>query len=654
MGKYDLSILIPGRNEMFMGLTVQDILDNTSDRTEVICIIDGEGNIEDIPQHERVTVIYLQKSIGQRAATNMAARLSKAKYLCKTDAHCAFDKGFDEILMNDMQDDWTVVPAMRNLHAFDWVCEKGHRRYQGPSGPCLECNAPTKMDVLWFPKSSPRSRSYCFDSEPHFQYFNDYTKRSEFKEAGDLTYSMSLQGSFFMCTRKKYWELDISSESQFGSWGSQGIEAACKTWLTGGKVVCNNKTWYAHLFRTQGGDFSFPYQQDHSKALKNRAVAKDVFFKSQWKKQIYPLSMLLEKFWPINCSGRGWSEGEYVNQKIRELKTKRAGVVSIENRVNGKYYIVGCDSIHDKCIVEESLLKENKHPNRELQEDWNTHNSGDFWWHVERFCRRDQVPHYEAQYKQKAADGKLCHPKINWDAPKTKGILYYTDGELDENIAKPVRDNLKKAGLPITAVSLKPIDFGDKNIHLPLERGPLAMAKQILAGLEAMAEDVVYFAEHDCLYSPHCFTFIPPSKDVYYYNLNCWKLHTEKGYALKVDDCRQLSGLCAYRETLINHYKERVRRLEQGDPVRAMGFEPGTHNRQERVDDLKSDTWVSAEPMIDIRHSANLTKNRWRKEEFRNQKYTEGWTESRLIPFWGDTEKLSNLLTKHNELQPTT
>src|SRR3990167_7437010 len=135
----DLSILIPSRNEMFISRTIENILANIEANTEVIAVLDGAWADPPIPQNDRVNVIYVPESIGQRAATNMAARLSKAKYLMKCDAHCAFDKGFDIKMMKEMHDDWTMAPLMKNLHAFDWVCPDGHRRYQGPSGPCLEC-----------------------------------------------------------------------------------------------------------------------------------------------------------------------------------------------------------------------------------------------------------------------------------------------------------------------------------------------------------------------------------------------------------------------------------------------------------------------------------------------------------------------------------
>ena len=119
-----------------------------------------------------------------------------------------------------------------------------------------------KRKMLWIGKTNPQSTSYCFDSTPHFQYFNEWKKNPTYKkdqkEKG-LTETMSLQGSCWMLTRDKFWELNISEE-QFGGWGSQGIEVAIKTWLSGGQVLVNHKTWYAHMFRTQGGDFGFPYQ----------------------------------------------------------------------------------------------------------------------------------------------------------------------------------------------------------------------------------------------------------------------------------------------------------------------------------------------------------------------------------------------------------
>jgi glycosyltransferase involved in cell wall biosynthesis len=305
-----LSIIIPARNEMFLGKTIEDLLKNIEGKTEIIVVLDGYNTpIPQIPNDKRVIILGYHESIGQREATNQAVKLSKSKYIMKVDAHCAFDKGFDVKMMREMRDDWTMVPVMRNLHVFNWICPDGHSRYQSPSGVCRECGKETKMDVVWIAKTNPQSTSYCFDSEPHFQYFNEFKKRPEGR--GEITETMSLQGSCFMCTREKYLELNLSDNETFGSWGSQGIEVACKTWLSGGRVVVNHKTWYAHMFRTQGGDFSFPYAQSGSQVERAKKQAKELFFNNKWEKQIRPLSWLLERFWPVP----GWTE-----EQLKELK----------------------------------------------------------------------------------------------------------------------------------------------------------------------------------------------------------------------------------------------------------------------------------------------------------------------------------------------
>jgi hypothetical protein len=117
-------------------------------------------------------------------------------------------------------------------------------------------------------------------------------------------------------------------------------------------------------------------------------------------------------------------------------------------------------------------------------------------------------------------------------------------------------------------------------------------------------------------------------------------------------DCKQVSGIAVYRQLALDHYRRRLdfvlaklkdlgkrtpeTEIEFNRYVRGMGFEPGTHHREERVDDSTSETWRSKYPNIDIRHDGNLSPSRWKKEQFRNQKYTEGWTEGDItsIPGW--------------------
>lgn len=520
MGK-DLSIVIPARNELFLKRTIVDILSNIEGDTEIIVVLDGQLPLEPLPIHERLKVVYYQESVGQRGAINQGVRLSQAKFIMKSDAHCSFDKGFDVKLMEDCEYDWTVVPKMYNLHAFDWVCDKGHRRYQGPSGDCEECGAPTHREYVWKAKSSPESTSMRFDHELRFQYWSDFKKHQE----GDLVETMSLLGACFFMHRQRFWDLDGCDEGH-GSWGQQGTEVACKAWLSGGKLICNKKTWFAHMFRTQGGDFGFPYDISGNDVQKARRYSNDFWKGNKWDKAIHNLEWLVNRFAPV--------------------------------------------------------------PD----------------WHL------------------------------------TAGAIYYTDNRHDPRILKACQKQLEKSfGGRIVSISLKPIDFAE-NIHLDLERGAQTMFKQILAGLERLDTDIVFFCESDVLYHPTHFEFVPQRSDKYYYNTNVWKVDFETGKAMRTASCQQTSGLCGYRETLLEHYRERVRRVEKDGFSRAMGFEPGTHGREERVDDIPAESWESPYPNVDIRHEKNFTETRWNKEEFRNKRYTEGWQEADSVKGWGDTKEL--------------
>lgn len=529
----DLSVTIPARNEKFLKNTIDDVLSHREADTEIIVVLDGKLADPPIPQHDRVHVIYHNQSVGQRAATNEATRLSTAKYVMKVDAHCAFDQGFDRKLIEageELGDKVIQIPKMYNLHAFSWVCTKcGETEYQGYTHPCPKCGAEMRKEMVWKPRLSRGNMFYRFDKTLHFNYWGSYKDRPEAQ--AKYPEIMSCNGSGRFMSRKLYWELGGCDENH-GSWGQEGTEWACKAWLSGGRMVANPQTWYAHMFRTQGGDFGFPYPNPGID--KARDYSRDLWFNNKWDKAIYPLSWLIEKFAPVP----------------------------------------------------------------------------------------------------------------GWDL--TKGVVYYTDNTVDETIGAKCRQQLKEAvgEAKIASVSLKPLDFGE-NITLPLERGYLTMAKQILAGLEHLDTDIVFFAEHDIIYHPSHFEFTPIDRNKIYYNQNVWQIRSTDGHCLYYT-CNKLSQLCGYRDVLIKHFQERVQKLEKAYKtlnheefnrfVRHMGFEPGTHKRVEWDFPLESDTWTSKEPNLDIRHESNLTPSRWRQDQFKNQKNCQNWQESNAVPFWGIIE----------------
>lgn len=212
-----------------------------------------------------------------------------------------------------------------------------------------------------------------------------------------------------------------------------------------------------------------------------------------------------------------------------------------------------------------------------------------------------------------------------------KGIIFYTSNILDEAIASDVRQRLLNMHLPIVCISLKPMDFG-RNIVLDLPPGITTMTKQILTGLEASTADVVFFCEHDVLYHPSHFDFTPSRKDVFYYNTNVWRWDYPKDRYITYDHLRSLSGLCVRRETALEHYRKRLKLIEERglqdtsrEPVwiRKMGHEPGKNRSP--IPEL-TEEWKSPESNIDIRHRGTITRRKCNLADFR--RLPTGWKEA--------------------------
>jgi glycosyltransferase involved in cell wall biosynthesis len=300
----ELSILIPARNEEWLKRTVEDIFEHIEGDTEVIVGLDGyiDSDVYDLRErYPNLRIICYEEARGQRAMTNKLAEMSEAKYLMKVDAHCSFSQGFDVEMMKVMEDDMTLVPSLLNLHVFDWVCECGARHEQGVEPKeCWKCKGDRfHKDVVWKLNHKPIMTDFAFDSNLIFQY-TDITKE------GDLTETMSIQGCGFMVTRDKYWELELGDQG-FKSWGQQGTEIGCKTWLSGGKVMCTKNTYMGHFFRTPTG---FPYEMKYEDIKHNQEYSRDLFLNNKWPKQVESIQWLIEKFgYPL----------DWTPEKVQEL-----------------------------------------------------------------------------------------------------------------------------------------------------------------------------------------------------------------------------------------------------------------------------------------------------------------------------------------------
>ena len=118
-----VSIIIPSRSEKYLKRTLDNIYENATGDFEVIVGFNGEP-FEDL-SYPTLTSVFMPQNIGLKPMINHLANMAKGKYIYKSDAHCAFGKGFDEILQENMQDDWIVTPRFYVLEKETWKWQDG-------------------------------------------------------------------------------------------------------------------------------------------------------------------------------------------------------------------------------------------------------------------------------------------------------------------------------------------------------------------------------------------------------------------------------------------------------------------------------------------------------------------------------------------------
>jgi len=121
-----VSIAIPSRTEKYLQKTILDILEHATGEIEILPILDGyELPEEEIVKDDRVRYLSMpfSNNMQKRQCVNMAIAQSKGDYVMSVDAHCMFDKGFDEVLVRDHQPNWVQIPRRNRLDAENWCLQ---------------------------------------------------------------------------------------------------------------------------------------------------------------------------------------------------------------------------------------------------------------------------------------------------------------------------------------------------------------------------------------------------------------------------------------------------------------------------------------------------------------------------------------------------
>lgn len=290
-----LSVLIPTRNELFLSETVDDIFKKAVGDIEVIVSLDqywpngtNTGKLPELPADNPnlLTIIHNGRRGGMRGSINAAARMARGEYLLKCDAHCMFAEGFDEVLKADCDKDWIVIPSRESLDAENWAI-----------------NPKTRIDYHYL--------CYPYDKKDAVPGMHGVIWRQKAKERLDPKYDiddlMSFQGSCWFMTRYHYWDFLGGMDSHgYGTFSQEPQEIGLKTWLGGGKIKVNKKTWYAHLHK--GKRYGRMYSVSSKGIKKGHQYAVDFWMYNQWKDRIHDIDWLVDKFAPVPTWPDDWKE----------------------------------------------------------------------------------------------------------------------------------------------------------------------------------------------------------------------------------------------------------------------------------------------------------------------------------------------------------
>lgn len=236
-----VSIIIPSRSAQWLKQTVESLLDNAEGEIEVIVVYDGrwpEPN-EMPPNDSRVIQIHhgeIHNHYGMRDSINAGMRIAKGQYVMKIDEQCSVDKGYDVKLKADCKDDSVVIPRRYRLDAEKWriTTENGDKR------------PPVDYMYVEYPYAIPFDKTQGL----HGALWN-----RPGREHILIDDTPTMQGScYFM--KKSYWDKlfpnGLESEN-YGPFTQEAQEISLKAWLSGGRVVVNKKTWYAHWHKGRAG-----------------------------------------------------------------------------------------------------------------------------------------------------------------------------------------------------------------------------------------------------------------------------------------------------------------------------------------------------------------------------------------------------------------
>lgn len=321
-----VSIIIPARNEKYENLqrTLKSIEDNATGDIEIIVGYDGpdaylafDGLSHSEEFHEKIKFIEFPSVVGIKTNINAMCAMATGKYIYKSDAHCRFSQGFDEILQKDMQEDWIVMPRFKIIKD-DWSIQMrdGQEEFYDYFYLCCPFIDPKgfrfKAGGHWGEKTKQLDPDRP-ELSPNINFLHNNFPGG-FKPYIDET--PQVHGSGWFMTKDRFFELGGFPNIDPYGHAQEPIWLAMKNWMAGGEVMVNKNCWYAHLHQ-QGNKRG--YHMDKAQEDRSYKIAADYFvgdkWDDTWPKRVMTFEQFVDRFmpmpgWPENWKGllHAWQE----------------------------------------------------------------------------------------------------------------------------------------------------------------------------------------------------------------------------------------------------------------------------------------------------------------------------------------------------------
>jgi len=302
-----LSIVIPSRCDEFLQKTIDCLLEKAEGEVEIIVVLDGYWPDPPIKKHPQVIVVHhgtLHDSYGMRSSINVGMELAKGDYVMKIDEHCNVDQGYDVKLIADCEDNWVVIPRRHRLDLETW-------------GNVSDGRPPIDYMLVAYPYQRPHDKRCGLHGEEW--------KRPERKDIL-IDDTPTCQGSCYFTTKKWWFEMiGPLRHEDYGQFTHEAQEVTLNTWLGGGRVIVNKKTWYSHLHKGKlGKKYGFSnaqYKKHQAGNEKGRLFCIDYWINDKFPKRVHDWEWFINKF---NMPGwsETWKEDLIRDKKIEESNEK--------------------------------------------------------------------------------------------------------------------------------------------------------------------------------------------------------------------------------------------------------------------------------------------------------------------------------------------